>query len=106
MSSVSASSADGLTMTWAFVRRNIEKIRGMIQKASPSLMDAVIQISTSGFCTIERALEVEKFFQEHSFPQNKRKIEQVLEEIKANAAFMDRMRSSDVVKPEFWSDLK
>mmetsp|Transcript_25260 Transcript_25260/g.58860 ORF Transcript_25260/g.58860 Transcript_25260/m.58860 type:complete len:892 (-) Transcript_25260:139-2814(-) len=105
MGSVSASSAKGLELAWSFLQKNVEHIRNMVKTASPSLMDAVISYCSGGFCSNARADEVERFFQEHPFQQSKRKISQVLEEIRANAAFVERMLGTDITKDEFWSSL-
>jgi len=105
MGSVSASSASGLDLTWGFLQQHVEEIRAMVKSASPSLMDAVISYCSGGFCSAAKADEVQRFFEAKPFPQNRRKISQVLEEIRANAAFVERMLGTDIVKDEFWASL-
>jgi len=105
MGSVSASSRAGLDLTWGFFRKEFEAIRAMVKDGNPSLMDAAIQMSTSGYCSSEKASEVEKFFEEHPLPGSKRKISQILEEIRANASFVTRILSTSLVKSEFWDSL-
>lgn len=105
MGSVSQSSKAGLDMTWDFMRKEFSNIHSMVKAASPSIMDAVIQMSTAGYCSTAKADEIEKFFEEHPLPLNKRKIAQLLEEIRANAAFLDRTLATDIVKPEFWNEV-
>lgn len=78
----------------------------MVKDASPSIMDAAIQVSASGFCTEDMAKEIEQFFEAHPLPSNKRKISQLLEEIRSNAGFAQRTLATDVVKPEFWKKLQ
>merc|ERR1712137_116612 len=106
MMAVSASSKEGLDMTWNFYKSNFEQIRKLVKDMSPSIMDAVISVSTSGYCTEEMAKQIEQFFEEHQLPLNKRKISQILEEIRSNAGFAQRSLTTDVSKPEFWKELQ
>jgi len=103
--SVAVSSKAGLDLTWDFFKREISGIRTLLKSASPSIMDAVIAYSTSGYCSTSMASEIEKFFEENPFPSNKRKISQVLEEIRGNASFVDRILATEVTKAAFWSGL-
>jgi hypothetical protein len=105
MQSVSASSRQGLDMTWAFYKSEFESIKSLIKDGNSSMMEACISVSTSGYCSDEMATEIEQFFDKHPLPQNKRKISQVLEEIRSSAAFVKRAKKSDVVKPDFWDGL-
>lgn len=106
MASVSNSSREGLDMTWGFLKSDFESIRKLIGSASPSIMDTVIQVSTGGFCTEALASEIEKFFEDHPLPSNKRTISQRLEEIRSNSAFVQRILATDAAKPEFWKELQ
>jgi len=103
--SVSGSSMEGMDMTWTFFCAQLENIKGMIGKASPSLMQACMSYSTMGFCTLERADEVEEFFKVNPLPTCDRKIAQILEGIRTNAKFFERLAGSDLVKDEFWDTL-
>ena len=76
MGSVGYSSKVGKEVAWKFFQTNFETIRGMIGKGSPSLMDACIVNCAGGFCSLERADEIDQFFQTHPLPQNARKIAQ------------------------------
>lgn len=105
MNSVSASSRQGLDMTWAFYKSEFEGIKKFVKDAAPSIMEAAISVSTGGFSSDEMATEVEQFFEAHPLPLNKRKISQVLEEIRSSASFVKRAKKSDVVKSEFWEGL-
>ncbi|CAJ1393326.1 unnamed protein product [Effrenium voratum] len=60
LNSVAASSKEAVEFTWEFYKANFEKIWGMCKTASPSLMDAMIAGSARGFCTSEKAAEVEQ----------------------------------------------
>lgn len=106
MGSVSGSSRAGLDMMWEFVKTEFDAIHGMVKSATPSIMDAVIHNGTSGYCSEEKAEEVEKFFETHPLPQNKRTISQVLEEIRSNSKFMARALATELAKPAFWDELR
>lgn len=105
MGSVASSSAACLDQAWGFLRAHIGEVRAMVQSASPMLMEGVIQYCTSGFCVVERADEIEKFFEEHPFPSNRRAISQVLEDIRGSAASVRRMLATRISEPAFWSEL-
>lgn len=47
--SVSSSGKLGQDLTWTFFQDNFERIKTMLAKASPSLMDAVILFCCGGF---------------------------------------------------------
>lgn len=105
LGSVAGSNLEGMDMTWTFFRERCEEIKGMIGKASPSLMDACVAYSTGGFTTVERADEVEEFFKANPLPTSARKILQILEGIRTNAKFFDRLAGSGLAKEEFWDTL-
>mmetsp|Transcript_7913 Transcript_7913/g.17501 ORF Transcript_7913/g.17501 Transcript_7913/m.17501 type:complete len:891 (+) Transcript_7913:76-2748(+) len=104
--SVSTSSKAGLDFTWDFFRREFDTIHGMLKNSNASLMDACIEYSTAGYCTEEKATEIDDFFKSHPLPLNKRTISQVLEKTRNNAKFLKKVLDTDIVKPEFWSELK
>ena len=62
MGSVGNSSKHGREISWKYFQQNFEKIKGMISKASPSLMDACIVSCAGGFCSFEKADEIDAFF--------------------------------------------
>jgi len=104
--SVSTSSKAGLDLTWQFFQKNFDTINsGMLKNANASLMNACIEYSTNGYCTEEKAVEIEKFFEAHPLPLNKRTIAQVLEKTRNNAKFLKSVLSTDVTKGEFWTEL-
>lgn len=105
MMSVSNSSREGLDMMWKFFTSEFDAIYGMVKSASPSIMDAVIGASTAGFCSEEKATEIEAFFEKHPLPSNKRTISQKLEEIRTNAQFLTRALQTDLAQEQFWKDL-
>ncbi|KAL3801383.1 hypothetical protein HJC23_006993 [Cyclotella cryptica] len=105
MGSVRSSSSEGRNMSWSFLKANFEKIKTMIGKASPSLMDAVIVSCSGGFCSDEKADEIEDFFKANPLPSSARKIQQTLENMRANAKFLKTLQSSALSRPEFWVSL-
>ena len=71
MFSVASSGKLGQDLTWEFFQTNFERIKGMLAKASPSLMDAVILFCCGGFteegkmqevCTHDMCHDTRSFF--------------------------------------------
>ena len=77
----------------------------MIGKANPSLMDAVIVSCAGGFCSDEKADEIEAFFNANPQPKSARKIQQTIENMRSNAKFFKCLTASELSKPEFWSSV-
>lgn len=96
MGSVSGSSPEGLNLAWSFYQENFEHIKSMLSKASPSLMDAAIVYSVSGYCTNDKANEIEGFFQSHPLPASARRISQTVEGIRTSAIFLAAILASDL----------
>jgi len=105
MGSVGYSSKKGKEIAWSFFQTHFEKIRSMIGKGSPSLMDACIVNCAGGFCSSEKADEIDHFFQVHPLPQNARKIAQTTEGMRANAKFFQRLQSSELSSQSFWDSV-
>lgn len=105
MGGVRASSREGRSIAWEFYKKNFQAIGAMIGKASPSLMDAVIVSCAGGFCSDEKATEIEEFFAANPAPRSSRKIQQTLESMRANAKFMAILQASNLGKDVFWSSL-
>lgn len=103
--SVRGSSTEGRTIAWSFLKENLEKIKSMIGKASPSLMDAVIVSCAGGFCSDEKADEIEAFFNANPQPKSARKIQQTIENMRSNAKFFKCLKASELSKPEFWESV-
>lgn len=55
---MSSSGKLGQDLTWEFFQSNFERIKGMLAKASPSLMDAVILFCCGGFTEEGKMQEV------------------------------------------------
>ena len=66
-------------------------------------MDGGIASSCGRFVTTAQAEEVENWFQDHPLPNNKRRISQLVEVMKANGAFLDNINRSKLVQPSFWA---
>lgn len=105
MGSVGRSNKEGREISWAFYKSNFEKLNGMIGKGSPSLMDACIVSCAGAFCSKEKADEIEAFFKENSLPKSARKISQLIESMRTNAAFLDMLQKSELSNASFWKSL-
>mmetsp|Transcript_12940 Transcript_12940/g.31532 ORF Transcript_12940/g.31532 Transcript_12940/m.31532 type:complete len:784 (+) Transcript_12940:201-2552(+) len=105
MGAVRSSSREGRNIAWDFLKNNLKAIKAMIGNASSSLMDAVIVSCAGGFCSVEKAIEIEEFFTTNPMPKSSRKIQQTIENMRANANFFALLQSSDLAKDDFWSSL-
>eukprot|EP00971_Amphidinium_carterae_P152755 3027558-Amphidinium_carterae.1 len=68
-------------------------------------MEGLITYSASGFCTEEKADEIQKFFDENPMPLSKRAISQVLEKTRNSAKFLTNALTTQITKQEFWDEL-
>mmetsp|Transcript_10839 Transcript_10839/g.14084 ORF Transcript_10839/g.14084 Transcript_10839/m.14084 type:complete len:887 (+) Transcript_10839:126-2786(+) len=106
MGSVSQSGQTGLNITWEFFQRELNSgLKEKLSGAVPAMMDAVIVYCCSGFSSNEKADEIEEFFKQNPLPNNTRKISNLLETIRINAAFLERLKASEVSKESFWQQL-
>ena len=105
MGSVGRSNKEGREISWAFYKSNFEKLNDMIGKGSPSLMDACIVSCAGAFCSKEKADEIEGFFKENPLPKSARKISQLIESMRTNAAFLDMLQKSELSNASFWKSL-
>ena len=105
MGSVSRSGKTGREIAWAYFQDNHKRLTQMLDKASPSLMDAVIVMCSGGFCSEEKADKIEAFFTTHPFPKNERKISQMTENMRANGKFLSTLQASGIGKADFWQNL-
>ena len=74
----------------------------MLANASPSLMDASISYSCSRFVTNEQADEVEAFFQTHELESSKRRISQLVENMRTNGSLLMKIKNSKLAEANFW----
>ena len=103
--SVGRSSREGREVSWNYYQENFGKIKGMLGKSNPSLMDACIIMCAGGFCSREKADEIEAFFERNPLPSSNRKIAQTTESMRANAKFMDILQASPLSESSFWEKL-
>jgi len=103
--SVHRSDKDGMNLTWTYYKENFGRLKEMLGKASTSLMDALIVYSCGGFCSSEKADEIEKFFLDNPMPQNQRKVLQTVEGMRANAVFLGLLEKSELGDKGFWDSL-
>jgi hypothetical protein len=106
MGSVGRSKRIGREIAWKFYQDNFGKIKSMIANASSSLMDACIVMCAGGFCTYQKADEIDAFFATNPVPSSTRKIAQLTEGMRANAKFLDLILVSELSSEEFWNNLK
>jgi puromycin-sensitive aminopeptidase len=105
MGSVGRSKRVGREIAWKFFQDNFVKIKGMIEKASSSLMDACIVMCAGGFCTNDKADEIDAFFAGNPVPSSTRKIAQLTESMRANAKFLSLILASELSNTDFWEKL-
>ena len=105
LGSVGHSSRDGAEISWQYFQDNYAKIKGMIGKGSASLMDACIINCAGGFCSESKADEIDAFFKANPLPQSARKIAQCVEGMRTNAAFLEKLKSSELSADAFWGSL-
>jgi puromycin-sensitive aminopeptidase len=87
IASVAGSGASGREFVWKYFKDNYARIQKLVETGSPFLMSSVINCSSGGFATMERAKEIEQFFQQNPVPRSSRKIEQIIEGTKNDARF-------------------
>uniref|UniRef100_A0A7R9ZKT4 ERAP1-like C-terminal domain-containing protein n=1 Tax=Craspedostauros australis TaxID=1486917 RepID=A0A7R9ZKT4_9STRA len=105
MGSVGRSSKRGREISWQFFQDNFDRLKTMLGASSPSLMNAVVVMCAGGFCSIEKADEIDAFFKANPLPNNSRRIAQMTENMRANGKFLAMLQASDLAKAEFWTTL-
>jgi puromycin-sensitive aminopeptidase len=83
-----ASNPKGRDLAWEFFKSNwkilFDKYEGGF------LLSRLVKYVTDGFASNEKADEIEKFFQTNNFPGTERTVQQSIETIKLNAAWLQR----------------
>eukprot|EP01130_Rhizamoeba_saxonica_P008191 TRINITY_DN3310_c1_g1_i1.p1 TRINITY_DN3310_c1_g1~~TRINITY_DN3310_c1_g1_i1.p1 ORF type:complete len:870 (+),score=221.39 TRINITY_DN3310_c1_g1_i1:38-2611(+) len=79
--------------TWDYVKNNWESLTGKIT-GGLGLLGRIIQYTTSSFTTNQQADEIQEFFEKHKNPSLERTINQSIESIRSNAAYVERSRNS------------
>ncbi len=75
-----------LQLAWEFCKTNWTKI---VELFGETMLSDIVK-SFSDFASLEKALEVEAFFQEHAPAKLKRTVQQCLENIRTNATWLNR----------------
>lgn len=88
-----ASNRYGRDVAWEFLKQNWSELDRRYGKGG-FLLGRIISSTTEDFTTLERAREVEAFFQEHPAPAAARTIRQSVERIRSNALWLERDRDS------------
>ena len=91
----------GAKQTWAYFQENIEFFKEKLSKASPSLLAAVVVYSVH-FCSLERAAEVEAFFEKNPLPSCSRRIAQLVESIRNSGNMLNAVRDSPLASAAYW----
>lgn len=82
----------GRILAWQFFRDNWKVL--MDRYEGGFLLSRLVKFTTEDFASEESALEVEKFFQEHPTPGAERTVQQSVETIRLNAAWLGRDRDA------------
>jgi puromycin-sensitive aminopeptidase len=98
-------SKGGTEISWKYYQDSFVRIKGMLGKASSSLMDSCIVCCAGAFTSNEKADEIQAFFEEHPLPSNTRIIAQTVENMRTNAKLVERLKASDLSRDDFWSSL-
>jgi len=85
------SGAAGIELAWQWFQDNFDEL---IKRAGTAMgiMQHLVSICGGKFVTSEKADEVEKYFQDHPVPSANRKISQMLENMRINAKWLQRMQ--------------
>ncbi|KAF4672964.1 hypothetical protein FOL47_011153 [Perkinsus chesapeaki] len=105
MGGVRISNQEGSDMTWKWLLTNIEACKARVATASSSLLAGVMLNCTRRGLTYDMADNVEKLAREHDLASISRTISQIVENIRSNAAMVERARKSAISTPEYWADL-
>jgi len=102
LGSVHYSGSIGAEMSWQYYKDNFQRLTNMLGNASASLMSACIGFSCGGFCKAAKADDIESFFNANPVKGSERKIAQIIEGIKGNAIFVERLENSQLKEKAFW----
>lgn len=78
----------GREMSWEFFKENWKTLFN--QYEGGFLLTRLVKHLTENFATVEKSEEIEKFFKANEFPGVERTIQQSLETIKLNVAWLER----------------
>eukprot|EP01027_Heterolobosea_sp_BB2_P027304 GEZU01042623.1.p1 GENE.GEZU01042623.1~~GEZU01042623.1.p1 ORF type:complete len:482 (+),score=192.53 GEZU01042623.1:249-1694(+) len=78
-------------LVWEFFKQHFDEFARRYGEGG-FMVGRIIKFAAGGFLSEERAAEVERFFQEHPLPNARMPIQQCLESIRLNAAWLQRDR--------------
>lgn len=78
----------GRELTWQFFKDHFAEL--LNRYTGGFLLTRLVKFTTENFASEEKALEVEKFFMEHKAPGAERTVQQGIETIRLNAAWLNR----------------
>ncbi|CAH0753049.1 unnamed protein product [Bemisia tabaci] len=84
--------AKGRELAWEFIKNNWKTFQNMYENGP--LLIRLVNRSTENFASEEKAQDVESFFKENPWPGFERTIQQSVESIRLNAAWLKRDRDS------------
>eukprot|EP01066_Platyproteum_vivax_P015108 Platyproteum_vivax@DN6716_c0_g1_i2.p1 len=94
MASVSSSNDEGSNMAFQFFKDNFDKIFGIYDSASPSLLSGVVGCCCRCLTDQKQVDDATKFFADHPLPLIKPKLDQLLEALNINVDFSNRLIAS------------
>ncbi|KAH9498757.1 hypothetical protein Btru_005059 [Bulinus truncatus] len=77
----------GRQLVWKFVQENWQELYR--RYGTSTMLSSLIHVTTEGICCVETAHEIEEFFKDHEAKNAQRAIQQGLEHIHANIAFIN-----------------
>eukprot|EP01116_Phalansterium_solitarium_P014381 TRINITY_DN3200_c0_g1_i1.p1 TRINITY_DN3200_c0_g1~~TRINITY_DN3200_c0_g1_i1.p1 ORF type:complete len:914 (+),score=361.44 TRINITY_DN3200_c0_g1_i1:169-2742(+) len=81
----------GRELAWKFLQSHWDRINEILAEGQ-FLFARLISFTTKFFASEQKAAEIEKFFADHPLPQAERTIRQSIEEVRANARWLERNR--------------
>jgi len=88
---VATSGAEGIELCWQWFQENFTALEKKAGNAM-GIMNHLVSICGGRFVTKEKAKEVEDFFEAHPVPLATRKISQMLENMRINSDYLERMQ--------------
>jgi len=99
---VASSGSEGIKLCWDWFRTNFPELKKRAGNAL-GIMTHLVAICGGKFVTEEKAVEVEKFFEENPVPLASRKISQMLEETRINAKWLESMQQGKLGDDGFFT---
>lgn len=78
----------GRELAWQFFKDNWKELMNRYQGGF--LIARLVKCTTENFASEEMALEIDEFFKEHKSPGTERTVQQSMESIRRNAAWLKR----------------